>query len=76
MNSEINMRNRSVDGMLKNTRPLAMTDAPKQYASTTQMGQFAEPNGLYQNIQIDRNNPDILTAFTQNPYTHSLTNIA
>ena len=76
MNSEIHMRNRSVDNVLKNTRPLAMTDAPKQYVSSNQMGQFAEPSGLYQNIQIDRNNPDILTAFKQNPYTHSLTNIA
>ena len=76
MNSDINMRNRSTDSMLKNTRPLIMTDAPKQYISANQLGQSSEPNGLYQNIQIDRNNPEILNAFRQNPYTHSLTNIA
>lgn len=76
MNGEINMRNRSGDSLLQNTRPLAMTDAPKQYISANQLGKTSEPNGLYQNIQIDRNNPEILNAFRQNPYTHSLTNIA
>jgi hypothetical protein len=76
MNGEINMRNRSGDSLLQNTRPLAMTDGPKQYISANQLGKTSEPNGLYQNIQIDRNNPEILNAFRQNPYTHSLTNIA
>jgi hypothetical protein len=76
MNTDINMRNRSVDSMLKNERPLTMTNAPKQYISANQLGERPENTGLYQNIQMDRNNPDILNAFRQNPYTHSLTNIA
>ena len=76
MNSDINMTNRNVDTMLKNSRPLVMTDAPKQYISSNQLGERSEPNTLYQNIQIDRNNPEILNAFKQNPYTHSLTSIA
>jgi len=76
MNSDINMRNRSGDTLLQNNRPLAMTNAPKQYISANQLGERAESTGLYQNIQMDRNTPDILNAFKQNPYTHSLTNIA
>jgi len=70
------MRNRSGDTLLQNNRPLTMTNAPKQYISANQLGERSESTGLYQNIQMDRNTPDILNAFKQNPYTHSLTNIA
>lgn len=78
MNSDINMRNRSGDTLLQNNRPLSMTNAPKQYISANQLGERerSDTTGLYSNIQIDRNNPEILNAFRQNPYTHSLTNIA
>lgn len=74
MNSDINVRNRA--GEIKNTRPLSMTDAPKQFVSSGQMGERSTAQApLYQNIQMDRNNPEILSAFRNNPYTHSLTNI-
>ena len=76
MNSDINMRNRNADSYLKNTRPLAQTSAPREIVSTELMGQRSDKNGLYSTIQMDRNTPDILNAFKQNPYTHSLTNIA
>ena len=74
-NPDINARNRD-DGFLKNTRPSAMTDAPKQFFTPAQMGEKAGGSRyeLYSNIQMDRNTPEILDAFRKNPYTHSLTN--
>ena len=77
LNSDINMRNRNGDQMLKNSRSLQVTDAPKMLYSPNQMGQSSnDKSGLYSTIQMDRNTPDILNAFRQNPYTHSLTNVA
>jgi hypothetical protein len=73
-NSDINMRNKYTDNTLKNNRQVVPTDAPKMYYSSEQMGKnTAGDHSLYQNIQIDRNSPEILDAFKQNPYTHSIT---
>jgi len=75
LGTDVNMRNR--EGELANTRPLAMTNVPTQLFTTNQMGKPGlETKPLYQNIELDRNNPEILSAFRSNPYTHSLTNIA
>lgn len=75
LNTDINQRARN--GELKNQRALAVTAGPTQLYSSGQMGvQGLETKPLYQTIQLDRNTPDMLDAFRQNPYTHSLTNIA
>ena len=75
LGTDMNMRNR--EGELQNTRPLAMTNLPNQLFTTNQMGQPGlETKPLYQNIELDRNSPEILNAFRSNPYTHSLTNVA
>ena len=75
LGTDINMRNK--EGENRNTRPLAMTTLPNQLFTTNQMGQPGlETKPLYQNIELDRNSPEILSAFRSNPYTHSLTNIA
>ena len=75
LNSDINMRNRTADAYLKNSRPLVQTTAPQEIVSLNSFGKTSEKNGLYSTIQMDRNTPDILDAFKKNPYTHSLTNI-
>jgi hypothetical protein len=73
-NADINMKTRNGDALLKNNRPLTMTNAPSQYYSPEQMGIASSgDNKLYQTIQLDRNSPEILDAFKQNPYTHSIT---
>jgi len=73
MNSDIYMRNR--EGESANKRALVRTGQP-QVASTDTFGETSSKQGLYSSIQTDRTNPDILNAFRQNPYTHSLTDIA
>ena len=75
LGTDMNMRTK--EGELANTRPLAMTNVPSQLFTTNQMGKPGlETKNLYQNIELDRNSPEILSAFRSNPYTHSLTNIA
>jgi hypothetical protein len=73
-NGDINMRNKTNDNMLKNNRAIAVTAGPKLYYSPEQMGvKTTGDQSLYQNIQIDRNSPEILEALKQNPYNHSIT---
>jgi len=73
-NADISMRNKSTDQMLKNNRAITATDGPKQYYSPEQMGtKTTGDQSLYQNIQIDRNSPEILDALKQNPYNLSIT---
>ena len=73
-NADITARNRD-DSFLKNNRQATMSGAPKQLFTPSQMGENSVSGryNLYSNIQMDRNTPDILDAFRQNPYTHSLT---
>jgi len=73
-NADISMRNRQGDNMLKNNRAITTTSGPKQYYSPDQMGvKTTGDQSLYQNIQIDRNSPEILDALKQNPYNLSIT---
>ena len=74
LGTDMNMRAR--EGEIQNNRPLAMTTLPTQLFTTNQMGKPGlETKPLYQNIELDRNSPEILNAFRSNPFTHSLTNI-
>jgi hypothetical protein len=67
MNGNINMRQVSRDDFLKNDRPVTAT-MPYQSADVANMGQLQGHNNLYQGIQMDRNNSDILDALKGNPY--------
>lgn len=68
MNGDINMRQVSRDTDLKNTRA-AMGTMPYQSPDPNNMGRVAgNGNTLYQNIQMDRNSPDIMEALKGNPY--------
>jgi len=68
MNSDINMREVARDGMLKNNRAV-MGTMPAQSPDISNFGRVAgNSNTLYQNIQMDRNTPDINSALKSNPY--------
>ena len=67
MNGDINMRQVNRDDYLKNNRAVAGT-MPYQSMDVANMGQLQGQNNLYQNIQADRNNGDVLNALKGNPY--------
>jgi hypothetical protein len=66
-NAEINMRNR--EGEIKNSRPLMHTAAPKQIVDTPMNG---AQHSRQEYVQQDRNAPDMVSAFKENPFTHDI----
>ena len=68
--NHINMRVRP--GEHKNTRPLTHTNASKQFVDAEQIGRQHSKQIYNSNIQLDRNTPDMLNAFRNNPYTHPI----
>lgn len=72
-NQYINQRNKN--GELTNQRQSVATYGPKQLSNVTQMGDVHTRQQYNSNVQLDRNSSEILSAFKQNPYTHSLTDI-
>ena len=73
LNSSINQRNR--EGEIQNVRPVSKTSAPRKLYGVEMMGEAHSKQSYNSNVQIERNGPEMLTAFRSNPYTHSLTNI-
>jgi hypothetical protein len=73
MNSSIAQKNRA--GELKNIYQPAITSAPKQIGSTDFMGKTHPKQDYNSTIQLQRNTPEMLDAFRNNPYTHSLTSV-
>jgi len=67
MNGNINMTQANRDGLLVNKRAVAAT-MPFQSPDVSNMGKLHGHDQLYQNIQMDRTNGDILTALQGNPY--------
>jgi hypothetical protein len=55
-----------------NNRMWGTTDSIKNLPSVAMYGQMKTPQNYDQNINKERMNPDILTAFKNNPYTQSL----
>lgn len=68
--NHINMRVRP--GEHKNNRPLSHTNASKQFVDADQIGRQHSKQIYNTNIQMDRNTPDMLDAFRNNPYTHPI----
>jgi len=68
MNGDINMHGKAKDAYLANNRPV-MAGMPGEIPSAQAMGQLQGQTGLYQNIQLDRNSSDIMSALKSNPYT-------
>jgi hypothetical protein len=68
LNSNVNMREKTRDDSLRNTRAIAGT-MPYQSPDAGNMGRLAGgANSLYANINVDRNTPDIMDTLKQNPY--------
>jgi len=68
LNSNINMSAVAKDAYLKNSRPLNPS-MPYQSPDTMNIGHLqGNPNGLYEGIQLDRNQPDVLSSLKNNPY--------
>jgi len=74
MNGDINMRQVSRDSSLINNRAVAPM-MPYQTPDIANMGRLAGSQGssLYQNIQLDRNSPEVLSALSSNPFALSVT---
>jgi hypothetical protein len=68
LNSEINMRTNNRDNMLQNNRAVSGANIISSIPSVNNMGKLNGGNNLYQNIQTDRTNPDILSGFQGNPF--------
>jgi hypothetical protein len=68
MNGDINMRQDTRDELLKNKRQVS-GNMPYQAPDISTMGRVAgNGNGLYSNIQMDRNTPDITNMLKSNPF--------
>lgn len=68
LNSDVNMRERNRDDMLRNNRAVS-GNMPYKAPSTDILGMNSNvAKDLYSNIQMDRSNPEILNNLTSNPY--------
>jgi hypothetical protein len=68
LNSDVNMRERNRDDMLRNNRAVS-GNMPYKAPSTDMLGMNSNvAKDLYSNIQMDRSNPEILNNLTSNPY--------
>ena len=70
-NSGINVSLRP-DGDNQNNRAYSVTPTITAIPSAETYGRISMPQNCSSNQGFDRMNPDILTAFKNNPYTHSL----
>lgn len=70
--NHVNMRNNNIDEMLLNKRAVVPT-MPAGTPDVIHMGKLQGHTPLYQNIQADRNTPDMLNMLKTNPYTLSIT---
>ena len=59
-----------------NTRQWVPTNMPRTTLAPNNYGSSREPQMYNSGIASDRMTPDLLNAFKENPYTHSLTNVA
>lgn len=67
-NNYVNVRNK--EGEIKNQRHLVQTNAPQHYIGAQNLGEQHSKQQYNSNVQLDRNSPDILDAFKNNPFTH------
>jgi hypothetical protein len=74
MNGDINMRQANRDSSLVINRAVAPM-MPYQTPDIANMGKLSGNPGssLYQNIQLDRNSPEVLSALSGNPFALSVT---
>jgi hypothetical protein len=74
LNGDIHQRNKSMDTVLRNQRAVAPS-MPAQAPDAVNIGKLQGTNNrLYDKIQMDRTNPDVMSALQTNPYTLSVLN--
>jgi hypothetical protein len=66
-NGNINMVSKPKDNLLVNNRPL-VPEGAKNSPSLYNTGKLSGSQELYQNIQLDRTQPELLNALKSNPY--------
>jgi hypothetical protein len=71
-NSNTNIKVDRLDADRMNQRTMVQTNAPANIPSIDIYGKMTMPQSYDEGKINERINPDILTAFRQNPYTHSL----
>jgi hypothetical protein len=77
-NSHMNIHTSKYDGPTKiDNRPLAITNVTEATPFKELIGGYRKPQILKTENEInDRNDADLLKAFIENPYTHSLSSVA
>lgn len=73
MQGDIHMTSKPKDLFMQNHRPVAPS-LPYQSPDVANMGKMQGSASLYQNIQLDRTTPDVMTSLKSNPYTLSVVN--
>jgi Family of unknown function (DUF5899) len=73
-NQHMNVNISRIDSDRDNTRMWVPTSMPQMPMSKEEYGKIRAPQYYNQSVGCDRISPDILNAFKENPYTHSLTN--
>ena len=71
-NSNTNIKVDRLDADRTNSRSMVATNAPSMIPSIDIHGKMTMPQSYDETLLNERINPDILNAFRQNPYTHSL----
>ena len=71
-NSNTNVQIDRLDADRANNRAMVMTNAPSSIPSIDIYGKMTMPQSYDESKLNERIQPDILNAFRQNPYTHSL----
>jgi hypothetical protein len=71
-NSNTNVQIDRLDADRLNNRATVMTNAPSSIPSIDIYGNMTMPQSYDESKLNERIQPDILNAFRQNPYTHSL----
>jgi hypothetical protein len=71
-NSNMNVTSKNKDDYLRNTRPVQMTRSAGSTPNMESMGVRDTTSNLYQGIQYDRNNGDVLSQLKKNPYTQNI----
>ena len=71
-NTQMNVSVAKSEKDRNNNRMWAPSNMPSKTMSKELYGKITEPQSYQQNIGLERMSPDLLNAFKENPYTHSL----
>jgi hypothetical protein len=73
-NSDINMTSKPKEKYLENNRSTSIYSTIPQTPDANNIGTLQGNPGVYQGIQLDRNEPDVLTSLKGNPFALNVLN--